>query len=260
MGSLPRRHSSPVATVSNTPDFLADPVKAKQRPSLLRRILRWLIRCILAFVAIALLYLLAVWILGAIPVNRSYRAATTGIDIMIQSNGVHTDFYLPAKTPEKDWTSYAPLQSMTPYFANANYVLIGWGDRGFFLDTKDWGDLTVATTLNAIFLPSVSVMHLYYRYQMPPPGKRAVKLRLSSAEYRRFVAYIETGFKTDSAGNAVLIPDRGYSSSDVFYEGIGSYHMLNTCNNWANRALDAAGVTTPVWSPFDSAIFEHLPR
>lgn len=219
-----------------------------------------MIRGIVAVVAMAMLYLLAVWILGAIPVNRSYRPATTGIDIMIQSNGVHTDFYLPAKTPAKDWTTYAPLQSMTPHFASSDYVLIGWGDRGFFLDTKDWGDLTIATTLNAVFLPSSSVMHLYYRNQMPTPAKRAVKLCLTDAEYSRFVAYIETGFKTDAAGKPILIPDRGYSSSDVFYEGVGSYHMLNTCNNWASRALDAAGVTTPVWSPFDSAIFSQLPK
>lgn len=238
----------------------ADPVEATKRRSPIRRTLRWVTRGVLTLVAIVLLYLLAVWVLGAIPVNRAYRPAKSGVDILIQSNGIHTDFYLPAKTAEKDWRSFAPLQDMTPYLANATYVLIGWGDRGFFLDTKDWDDLTIGTALNAIFMPSSSVMHLYYRYHMPEPGNRAAKLRLSSEEYGRLVAYIETGFKTDAAGKPILIPDRSYSSSDVFYEGVGSYHMLNTCNNWACRALDAAGVTTPVWSPFDSAIFAHLPK
>ncbi len=233
--------------------------KARPKP-LLRRILRWLIRALLALLAFGLLYALAVWILGAIPVNSGYKPATTGIDIMITSNGVHTDFYLPTKTLEKDWSSFAPLQSTPSYLANSRYVLIGWGDRGFFLDTPTWDDLTVGAALSAVFLPTTSVMHVYYSSGMATPDEQAVQLRLSSEEYRRFVAHIESGFRLDADGKPVLIRGQAYSDNDVFYEGVGSYHLFNTCNNWASRALDAAGVTTPVWSPFDGAIFSHLPR
>lgn len=242
------------------PDAAAVPTDAPRPKTLLRRSLGWLIRALLALLAFGLLYALAVWILGAIPVNSGYQPATTGIDIMITSNGVHTDFYLPTKTPEKNWSSFAPLQTTPSYLANARYVLVGWGDRGFFLDTPTWDDLTVGAALSAVLLPTSSVMHVYYCHDMAPPDEQAVQLRLSSDEYQRFVVYIESGFRLDAAGKPMLIRDRTYADNDVFYEGTGSYHLFNTCNNWASRALDAAGVTTPVWSPFDGAIFSHLPR
>lgn len=57
-----------------------------------------------------------------------------------------------------------------------------------------------------------------------------------------------------------MIPDHSYYDNDVFYEGVGSYHLFYTCNNWASGVLSAAGVTSPVWSPFDGAIFAHLPH
>jgi len=236
------------------------PANTPARPRLRRRICRWLLRGLLLLLAFALLYLLAVWILGAIAVHRGYQPATTGIDIMISSNGIHTDFYLPRKTPEQDWTSFAPLQHMSGYLADSPLVLIGWGDRSFFLDTPNWEDLTVAKALKAVFLPTSSVMHVYYREGMPAPGERAVRLRLSTAEYRLFVAQIERGFRKNANGLPIMIPDRSYSESDVFYEGVGSYHLFYTCNNWASNALSAAGVTSPLWSPFDAAIFSHLPR
>ena len=225
-----------------------------------RRVWRWLVRGLLVLLGAALLYGIAVWVLGAIAVNRGYRQAASGVDIMIASNGVHTDFYLPAKHEVKDWTSFAPLQSMPSYLKNARYVLVGWGDRGFFLDTPTWDDLTVGRVLSAVFLPTSSVMHLYYSDYMQEPGERAVQLRLSVAEYRLLVAQIERSFATDANGKPILIKDRSYAADDVFYEGVGSYHLFHTCNNWASTVLDAAGVTSPVWSPLDGAIFAHLPH
>ena len=38
------------------------------------------------------------------------------------------------------------------------YVAIGWGDRGFYVDTPTWADLKLSTLCNALFVPSESVL------------------------------------------------------------------------------------------------------
>jgi len=236
-----------------------EPQPKKRRPWW-RRLLRWLLFALLALVVFALLYGAAIWLLGNISVNDDHHPADEGVAVMIVSNGIHTDFYLPARHPKKDWTRFAPLEDMTVAPANAGYVLIGWGDRGFFLDTPTWDDLSVSTVTSAVFLPTSSVMHIYYHYYLPAPDERCRRLHLRDDEYERFVAYLERGFARDADGNPILIPGRSYTPSDVFYEGVGSYHLFHTCNNWASGALKAAGITQPLWSPLDGPIFDHLPQ
>lgn len=232
----------------------------KKRRPWWRRALRWLLFALLALISFALLYGAALWLLGSITINDDYEPATDGVPVTIVSNGIHTDFYLPARHPAKDWTRFAPLEDTTVGPASAPYVLIGWGDRGFFLDTPTWDDLSVTTTFAAVFLPTRSVMHIYYHWYVPTPGDRCVRLRLRDDEYRRLVAYLEQGFARDATGDPILIPGRSYTPGDVFYEGVGNYHLFHTCNNWASGALAAAGIRQPWWSPLDGPLFEHLPK
>ncbi len=223
-----------------------------------RRPLRYLAGTLLAATLAAILYGVAVWVLGWIPVNAGYKQAARGVAVVVVSNGIHTDFYLPARHPAKDWTRFAPLEDTARGPREAPYVLVGWGDRGFYLDTPTWDDLSVSTTLAAVFLPTPSVMHLYYHYYLPPPGEACVHLWLRDEEYAQLVAYLEAGFRRGDDGAPILLQGRGYTPGDVFYEGVGSYHLFYTCNNWASGALAAAGVRQPWWSPLDGPIFEQL--
>lgn len=235
---------------------VAAEANAATRPR--RRWRRALVRAALGLLAAVASYGGAIWLFGVIPVHADYRPAERGVTVVIASNGVHTDFYLPAQHPAKDWVRFAPLES--PAARPAPYVLVGWGDRGFFLDTPTWDDLSVSTALAAVFWPTPAVMHVYHRYWLPADGEGCVRLQLREAEYRALVAYIEDSFARDERGAPVLVPGRNYTPSDVFYEGVGSYHLLHTCNNWASGALAAAGVRQPLWSPFDGAIFAQLDR
>ena len=231
--------------------------RAPRRPG------RWrgrLVRALLALVAALATYGGAIWMLGTIPVHADYRPAERGVTVAVVSNGVHTDFYLPARHPTKDWTTFAPLENPPAGAATAPYVVIGWGDRGFFLDTPTWDDLTVGTALAAALWPTPAVMHVYYRSWLPADGARSARLVLRDAEYRALVAYIERGFARGEGGAPILVAGRSYTPRDVFYEGAGSYHLLHTCNNWASGGLAAAGIRQPFWSPFDGAIFAQLQR
>ncbi|MCA9000419.1 MAG: TIGR02117 family protein [Planctomycetes bacterium] len=231
-----------------------------KRPGPLRRLLRWPARFLGMLVSLAAAYTLLVLVLGAIPVNGDFKETPDGIEIMVHSNGIHVDFQLPVQTAIIDWRDFAPLESEYHRYPDSSYALIGWGDRGFYLEVEEWEDLELGIALNATLRPTPSVMHLYYALELPEESEQAVRLRIHPDQYRSLVEFIQASFAVDDRGNPILIPGHSYTKSDVFYEGRGSYHLFNTCNNWANRALKQAGITTPMWAPFDGAIMKKLPR
>ena len=58
----------------------------------------------------------------------------------------------------------------------------------------------------------------------------------------------------------MLIPGAGYFSNDAFYEAIGRFTIINTCNEWTGKALRTAGVCIGLWTPFEWSVIYHLKR
>ena len=108
--------------------------------------------------------------------------------------------------------------------------------------------------------PTPSVMHVQALRRAPSTGPLCRKLTLSESSYRRLVDALRSGFATDERGGCRLIEGAGYGRRDAFYEGVGSYHALWTCNNWANQVLKTAGIRTALWSPLPSPILWHVAR
>ncbi|MEE2886146.1 MAG: TIGR02117 family protein [Planctomycetota bacterium] len=208
--------------------------------------------------AIVVFYGLMVLELGSLAANPDYVQADSGTEIRVWSNGIHTDFVVPVRSRLMDWGAFAPYSKSTPPEQLPEYAVIGWGDHDFYIETPTEADFSLATTLRAIFLPTKSVMHVSYYDFRPELGHKCVRLLLNDEEYQQFVSYLKSGFALDSRGKPVEIAGANYGIRDVFFRGTGSYHLLNTCNNWANQALQTVGVRTPVWSPFEYAIFDHV--
>ena len=98
---------------------------------------------ILAGVVLALgLFALAGWIGSSIPRNGDWREPADGIEIMVGTNGVHTELVLPLVTPEKDWRADVPAADLRQPDADYTHVAISWGEREVFLKTPTWGDLS----------------------------------------------------------------------------------------------------------------------
>lgn len=218
------------------------------RPSRLRRWRRRLLRALLALIAALLLYLLAAWLGALIQVNTDRQPPTQGIEIAIWSNGVHTDLILPRRHALMDWDAFAPLERPDPNSAGAPYLMFGWGDRGFYLDVPTWDDLSVGVVAEALIWPSRTVMHVQRLGFLPAESATCARLRLRPEEYRRLLAFVKAGF-AQAENKPVLIPGAAYGAEDVFYEAVGRYHLLYTCNNWLNGALSAAGLRAALWSP-----------
>lgn len=214
---------------------------------------RWFGRILEFILAFFFAYLVLVIYGGVIPVGQLRNEGD--VIIYVQSNGVHTDVCLPVDTKWYNWLDFIPIHDY-PSDAQCDYVVIGWGDKGFFLDTPTWEELKLSTALNAAFLPSDAAMHVAYCEQ-PEENASHRAVYLTAKEYKGLVEYVQNSFVLQ--GQAVdILPNPGYTPYDRFYEGGSSYHLFNTCNSWTNGALKAANVKTGIFALFPGGVMEHL--
>lgn len=113
------------------------------------------------FVLAVIVYILLGLLLPLIEVPADKVSEPKTIPIYIYTNGVHTDLVLPIKTEYADWSQKIKFENTKSKQTNFKYVGIGWGDKGFYLDTPTWADLKFSTAFKAAFGLSESAMHLY---------------------------------------------------------------------------------------------------
>ncbi len=214
---------------------------------------------ILALLFLTVLYLFFTIVLTLIPSNIFSEQPEKGITIYIKSNGVHTDLVLPVANKFYNWDEKIYQEDFALTTDSARWASFGWGDKGFYLYTPDWADLKFSTAFNALFLPSPTAMHVSVAGDTPSENELTKKIILSDEQYLILCDYIFTSFQKDPNENFILISGYHYKGvNDNFYEAEGSYHLFNTCNNWANSGLKTVGVKTATWAPFDKCIFYHF--
>ncbi len=216
------------------------------------KIVRNLFAGLLLFI---LLYLGLAVSLPLIAVNSKNSNTAQDVAIYIKTNGVHTDIVVPMTNTIKDWRTICDPTHTRSALTSAQFVAMGWGDKGFYLNTPEWSDLKASTAFNAAFYLGTSAMHTTF-YHAITEDDTCIKINLSNDEYQKLVTFIESSFKTDSAGKSMLIAG-SYGNFDSFYEAEGKYNLFYTCNSWANNALKAANQKAALWSLTDAGIFRH---
>lgn len=220
--------------------------------------LKYILTILLSIPVAILIYLLFAIILSIIPVNTSYVEPQEGVDIYIESNGVHTDILVPVKSSQIDWTSKVDTQFFNPAKREFKYIAFGWGDKGFYLDTPTWADLKFSTAIKALFWLGTSAMHVSYSEYVPIPGKDTKKIRISNEQYEELIQFINESFQTDASGKFIPINCCHYEGmNDNFFEAKGKYNLFRTCNTWTNKGLKTAGVKTAFWAPFEWSVMYH---
>jgi uncharacterized protein (TIGR02117 family) len=192
------------------------------------------------------------------PANNDWQPAAEGVDIWVVSNPVHSDIVMPIATDVIDWRDVVLVEQFVGNPGGASHVSIGWGDRGFFLQTRRWADLKLSTTCRALLWPSPAVLHVDF-WGQPVAADHCRRVRLSAEQYGRLVDFIKQSFALDPQGQPQPIDHPGYNWSDGFFEGTGNYHAYNTCNCWVANALETAGVRVPWFSPLPRTVFSYLP-
>jgi uncharacterized protein (TIGR02117 family) len=83
------------------------------------------------------------------------------------------------------------------------------------------------------------------------------QVNLSKAEYLQLTKFINDSFQR-SANNQTSYIKQGLYPDSGFYEAIGSYSFLRTCNAWTAEALRVADINTPLWAALAPAVMRQI--
>lgn len=220
----------------------------------LKNTFKILLKLVLFLLGFILLYVIIAYLLSIITIEKEADAKPE-VEIYILTNGVHTDIVIPTISDQIDWSKQIQFKNTIAADSTYKYIALGWGDKGFYLETPEWSDLKASVALKAVSGLSTTAIHATYYKQMKL-GKDCKSMLISKEQYQRLINYITDSFQKDSDGNFIPIKtDANYSKTDAFYEANGSYSMIKTCNSWTNSALKACGQKCCLWTATDSGIF-----
>ena len=101
--------------------------------------------------------------LSSVPVNADFKECEKeAVEIHILTNGVHTDLVLPYRNQYMDWSKWVNPSQTKSGDSSAVNVAFGWGDKGFYLETKSWDELKFSTAFKALFYLVSSAMHVSF--------------------------------------------------------------------------------------------------
>ncbi|MDH5383037.1 MAG: TIGR02117 family protein [Cyclobacteriaceae bacterium] len=222
--------------------------------------LKLILKVFLGIVVFFVLYLLLAYLLPFISVNNDFKEDPDGVDLFVISNGVHTDICIPIQSTSIKWEDFLDYNSFQGEKNSFKYLSFGWGDKGFYLHTPTWADLTVKTAVTAVLLPSTTAMHISVYPGEPLQADKVRKLKISRKQLLKIEKFILKSFQQINK-KAVIIKGYRYPElNDNFYEANGYYSLFKTCNSWTNQVLKEGGIKTALWSPFDTGILRHLPE
>ncbi|MGZ5196438.1 MAG: TIGR02117 family protein, partial [Kaistella sp.] len=198
-----------------------------------------ILKTIGVIIGLAAFYLLCGFLIPYIKIPEKPVSQPENVVVYILTNGVHTDLVVPVKSPEIDWSKEILFENTLSKRTDFKYLSIGWGDKGFYLDTPTWAELKVSTAVKAAFWMSESAMHCTF-YDTMTEGEDCKKLTLTREQYLDLIRFIRGKFDRDENGKPILIKtDAVYGKNDAFYDAKGSYSFLDTCNTWSNNGLKA---------------------
>ncbi len=189
---------------------------------------------------------LALAVGALVPANPRWAEPARGVDIFVETNGVHTGLDLPVFAAGVNWADDFPVTDADPALP-ATHVLIGWGSRDFYLHTPTWADLDWRVALRAGLGLDTTLLHVVHLANPTAQSWRR-PLRLTVPQYRALAAGIRAARVPGGA------PIRGYAKDDVFYPARGRYTAAITCNEWIGARLRAAGVRTGLWTPLSQGV------
>lgn len=220
----------------------------------LKKAFKIALKIFLTFLGLILLYLIAVFLLPKITIDKESNSKPE-VEIYILTNGVHTDIVMPTKNDQMDWSQKVKFENTKVADSTYKYIAMGWGDKGFYLETPEWSDLKASVAFKAATGLSTSAIHATY-YKSLKEREDCKKMMISKEQYERLIQFISKSFKEDSNGNFQPIQtNANYGKTDAFYEAVGSYSLFHTCNTWANSALKISGQKCCYWTATDSGIF-----
>jgi hypothetical protein len=165
----------------------------------------------------------------------------SGVPVHVLNNGFHTDLAVPRAALE---AGGGPLAEASRSVGAGDWILIGWGDAKFFVDTSPMED-RIPDGLRAFFRPgNASVVMLD-----PEQGDPA--RRFAPESHRTLVLSPQAfaGLRGRVQESLALVEGRPRLSTAR--DGDGAHFFASRehfwigylCNSWTARVLNAAGLT-----------------
>ncbi len=153
--------------------------------------------------------------------------------VWVLSNGFHSAIALRK-------SDAGPLLRKSIPDPAAKWVMIGWGDREFFMARRP----NLWTTAKAALWPTDSALHVIPLRKPPEAVYRRsdiVRLKLSPANLARIRDYLDKQFAKDRKGSPVFLR-KGFSERSAFFLGSEKFYFPKMCNWWVAEGLQEAGV------------------
>lgn len=221
--------------------------------------LRYMFKGILIFISFIIIWGLLSYLTSLIIVNDEINDGNNSnkkIEVYLLSNGVHTDIVVPKKNELYDWSKEIQVKETIAKDSTLNYLAIGWGDKGFYLETPTWSDLKVSTALKAVSGFNSTAMHVTF-YKKIKEASDCKKILISSEDYIKMISLIKENFKINNGSFQKINTTAVYGKNDVFYEANGHYTLFYTCNTWVNQVLKKSNQRAALWTISDTGILRH---
>ncbi|MBK6983961.1 MAG: TIGR02117 family protein [Bacteroidetes bacterium] len=180
------------------------------------------------FISLIALWFCCAWLLSKIKTNANTIKSQKDITIYVKSNGMHTDIVMPINIDVYDWDSFLDKTCFLDINETHQYIAIGWGDKGFYLNTPTMADLKAKTLTNALFGLGSTAMHVTY-YKNLKCSDLIKQISISKEAYMNLVSHITQSFYLNNKGPK-LIPHPNYGHHDNYFEAKGTYSIFKTCN------------------------------
>ena len=221
----------------------------------LKKAFKYIAYFIIGFIVFILLYLGSAYCLSRIAVGGEQNTSQD-VTIHIKTNGVHTDIVVPIVNNQMDWSK--DIKFANTHLVDTSkmkYLAMGWGDKGFYLETPTWAQLKFSVAFKAAFALSTTAIHATF-YDSLPKNDSCKEIKITKDQYSKLINYITNSFQIDKDGHFIrIVTNANYGNADAFYEAKGSYSMFHTCNTWANNGLKSCNQKACLWTPFDTGIF-----
>lgn len=222
----------------------------------MKKVFKGILYFLIFLISFLILYFTIAFVLSNIQRDRVKSSDKKLYKALILSNGVHTDIVLPVKSKIVDWRNVFPVSNTRAKNNHIGWIAFGWGDKGFYLNTPTWGDLTFSTAIKAVSGLGGSALHVTYRDSIKIDSSNCIPIFLTEKEFIGIKKYIFKSLKFKKGKSIYINTKAVYGDNDSFYESNGRYHLFNTCNTWTNDALKEGNQKSCLWTPFESGIFD----
>lgn len=166
-------------------------------------------------------------------------------EIRLIGTAIHYDLALPLTPAIRQRFAFAESTGLPLQDPTAEWLLIGWGARGFYTQAGSYADVPLAATARAAF-GDASVLRLeVWPAFRPEEVPQTQTLHLSEPGLAALLDHITGELGPDPRP----LPGSSLTGTDAFFYAQSRFSALRTCNVWLGEALRAAGQPLGAWTP-----------